>query len=164
VAEPVKQSDTITVACKLPNGLLLRVFRFEDYTEQVLGGGTKTSKRAIPIGEPVKINGNAVPHGRAPRHKIVVPGGESEDEAVPFTEGYALTTGVPRAVWEQWLAQNKDSMLVKRNLIYATDTVDRAESRALDQAAVRSGLEPLEEKDPRAPRRITKGSRKDEAA
>jgi hypothetical protein len=157
--------DTVTVACKLPNGVYLRVFEFEEYTEQLLGGGVKQSKRSIPIGEPFKINGNAVKHGKTPRHRIVVPGGDDQDAEIPFTDGYALTQNVPRDLWERWLSQNKESALVQQKLIYASPNVDRAEARALDQSKIRSGLEPLsQERDPRAPRGITKGDRKEEAA
>lgn len=121
---------TVTVGCKLPNGLYLRAFRMVTRTEAVLGGGVREYQIAEPIGEPVKINGYAAPFGMAPD--------------APISGGYALTSGIDEDLWNSWLEANKDSDLVRNNLIFASGRADHAQGRGREQAALRSGLEPLD--------------------
>jgi len=123
-------SRTVTVACKHPAGIIMRVFRMEEYDVPVLGGGTRKEARSLAVGEPVKINGPAVPHGRAP--------------AFVIAGGYALTPNVPAEVAGAWMEQNKDSALVKNHLIYIEKTQARAVSHGKEQDEVKSGLERLD--------------------
>lgn len=168
---PASSGETVTVACKLPSGLLLRVFDFEEIMEPVLGGGTRTSKRAVLRGEPIRINGNAVPFGEIP---------DGEDWTIAkkkgdlFTNGYGITRGVPKDFWELWLRQNAESPMVKNNLVFAVSSVERARDQAKDQSSsVWSGFEPLipnegKTVDRRAPKRVQKaklkGTEEEEAA
>lgn len=166
MANEVSKGATVTVGCKLPHGIILHLYDMVDVDIQVMGGGVKTVKQAQRRTDvEVRINGNAVVHGRAPQHQIVGRGGE-------FTDGVALTAGVPKDVWDQWLAANKHSDVVRNGLIFACESHQRAVDQARDHSQKRSGLEPLaQDKDPRAPRGsrtslgsvadITAGSRKD---
>ena len=52
------------------------------------------------------ISGNSFPEGGAPR-------------AERLEAGYALTYGVPKKLWEAWLADNKDMPAVVNGLIFA---------------------------------------------
>ncbi|HEY0120644.1 MAG TPA: hypothetical protein VGC14_02595 [Rhizobium sp.] len=128
----VKKSSasTVVVACKHPPGILMRVFKSEEYDVPVLGGGTRKEFRSVAIGEPVKINGPAVPFGRAPSYPII--------------GGYALTMNVPADVAKAWFEQNKDSALVKNDVIHMNETMEFAEGQSNEQEEVKSGLERLD--------------------
>jgi hypothetical protein len=141
---------TVCVACKHPPGILMRVFKREEYQMPVLGGGMRTETRAVALGDPVRINGPAVPHGRTPGYAIV--------------GGFALTPNVPAEIAKAWMEQNKDSALVQNGLIHIHEKVEGCTSEAKQNRTARSGLEPLDvstthkngrevPKDPRWPAR-----------
>ena len=139
--------ETVTVACKLPNGLKLRLFEMIEHDEPVMGGGYRTVKIARKVGETITLNGCAAPFG-VTKHLV---------------GGYALTLGVPADFMAAWMDQNKGSPLIesKQIVVHVKDT----EGAAREHAAVRSGLEPLSPKgDPRAPKGITKSDATAEAA
>ena len=138
--------QTVTVACKIPNGLYLRVFEFVDHDEPVLGGGIRTVKTAVPKGEKVLINGPAVPFGVHPKHRI--------------EEGYALTYNVDKELWDLWFEQNKDTDIVKNKLIWASEKPDNMRGFARENAARLSGMEPVtpgnDYRVPKSPRFLSK--------
>ena len=147
----IPTGGTVCVACKLPAGIIMRVFKQEKYNVPVLGGGTREEMRAIPVGDQIKINGNEVPFGKAP--PFVIAG------------GYALTPNVPADIALTWIEQNKGSDLVKNNLIFIHEKTEYAEKRAKELKATKSGLERLDvgvthkagremPKDPRWPARL----------
>ena len=120
---------TVTVAVKAPNGIVLRAFRWEEVQEPVMGGGYRSVKTAVEVGERFYLKGYAAPFGQVP--------------AVPVVCGYAINHGVPADLWHAWLEQNKHSDLVKRGIISAYAKSDDAEAFAREHHDVRSGLEPM---------------------
>lgn len=142
---------TVTVACKLPHGLMLRLFRMEEHDEPVMGGGTKTVKRAVAIGETLTILGVAAPFGKSPKAQIV--------------GGYALTPGVDADFFKAWMDQNKDSAVVRNKLVMHHEKPDMVAKKAEELAAIRSGLEPLTpDSDPRIPRGVKTADEQPKAA
>jgi len=148
-----KSSKTVTVGCKMPGGLVLRLFQMNTEHEQVMGGGSREVKVARMKDEAVRINGCAVPiGGPQPKHMII--------------GGYGLTHGVDAEFFAEWMRQNAESKLVKNNMIFVASSRDAAESKAEEQAEIKSGLEPLDPtfitakdgrivpNDPRYPRSI----------
>lgn len=133
-------TETVTVACKLPNGLVLRVFNMVERSELVLGGGSRKIKQAVQSDHaPIKINGCAAPFG-SPQ---------------ALYGGYALTPNVPKDVFDEWLKQNADADVVRNNLIFAADKTDYVADKATEQRDLTSGLQPLsQEGDSRAPKRV----------
>lgn len=117
----------VTVACKVPNGIIMRTFEWCMEDVPVFGGGVKEAKVARPTGDQVLIHGPATPFGVLP--KVLIVG------------GYALTPGVDEATWETWLKQNEKSDLVKKNQVYAYAKAEMAGDWAKEHASVRSGLE-----------------------
>ena len=73
-----KSSKTVTVGCKMPGGLVLRLFQMNTEHEQVMGGGSREVKVARMKDKAVRINGCAVPAGTvtgsAPWHAGATPG------------------------------------------------------------------------------------------
>jgi hypothetical protein len=134
--------DTVVVACKLPAGVILRVFRMEDRETILAAGSRVVEKIAVPFGQTVTIRGNAV--DPAQLMQGVFP------EHVFGQTGYALTHDVPREIWDLWYEQNKESDLVRNGLIFAHATERSARDQARDGAKLLSGLEPIDPKDPGA--------------
>ena len=130
---------TVTVACKIPNGLFLRIFDFAEHSEPVMGGGTQTVKRAVQKGAQIKVNGPAVPFGKVP----------------DFMQagGYALTPGIDKEFFDKWLEQNADLDAVRNRLVFASEKAETTIKRAEDGASILSGLHPINpDKDARIPR------------
>ena len=127
--ETPKGAKYVTVACKVPNGLVLRAFKMHEEHEPVMGGGSRKYELARTVGDPFRVNGPA-PMTALPQFDM--PG------------GYALTANVPIELWTQWLEANKDSAVVKNKLIFATATPEAASKQAKEQESVRSNLEQLD--------------------
>lgn len=125
---------TVSVACKLPNGLILRVFGMTERYEPVMGGGSRKVEEAAQVGEAVTIKGYAAPFGKDPK--------------TPVAGGYAITTGVDADLWDRWLAQNAEHPAVKAGLIFAAERVDYAKKQAEEQAGLKCGLEPIDASKP----------------
>lgn len=123
-----KGATHVMVACKIPNGLLLRNFRQEQFDVPVMGGGVHTETRSIPVGPMVKINGPAAPYGKAPEG--------------PIAGGYAFTR-VNAQFWAEWLRANKEHDAVLNHLIFAHEDPDSVKARAIDRKDTLSGLQPI---------------------
>jgi hypothetical protein len=61
-----------------------------------------------------------------------------------------LDGGLPSRLWEKWLEDNKDSDVVKNELIFAEPTLERAKDRARERRKIRSGMEPMDPNNPPA--------------
>lgn len=154
IEEPPQQAGTkpksathVTVACKIPAGLRLQLCHRVEFTENTMNG-PRSAVRYDRVGEQIIIRGPAAPIGQAPR-------GYTPPILVG---GYALTPNVPADFWDAWLAQNKDSLMVRNRMVFAMPSANRAIGEAKEHAALRSGLEPLnpdgtgKDFDPRMPR------------
>lgn len=138
-AKPQRSGQTVTVACKLPNGMILQHWKMQTFHDPVLGGGHREVQRSVEDGAPIKVHGPAVPFGLVPKFLIV--------------GGYALTTGVSKDFWDKWLHQNRNHDSVVNRCIFAMPTMDAAQGQADDLTDVQSGLQPIvPDKDKRVPR------------
>src|SRR6516225_10788958 len=115
VPRPASGTNTVCVACKIPNGLVLRIFKMVEENVPSPTGGVRKERIAREVGPRFTVRGPAMPWGV--RANIPIIGGNA---------GYALTSGVPRALWETWLQQNRDADYVKNGLIFAEATLNRA--------------------------------------
>jgi len=138
-----QSSGTLTVACKLPNGLILRTFDMVDTHEQ---GPlqSRTVKMARYTGQSFKINGNSFAQNKAPMF------GQMENH------GFALTHDVPADLWNKWLEQNKDAEIVQRGHIFAHGDGRSVRAEANEKKAEKTGLERLDQK--KTPRGIAKAA------
>jgi hypothetical protein len=107
----------------------------------VLGGGTRQGQIAEPremndIHE-VRLNGYTVPRGR-----------DRVTQVLGGNIGYALTPGVDREFFEEWLRQNKSMPAVVKGLIFASDSMDTLTKRSKEHAKTKNGLEPIDPKNP----------------
>ncbi len=125
-----RQNRTVTVACKLPQGIVIRDFVERTENEPVPGGGTRQVKVFRPIGAHIRIKGPSVPGPFIRRVEIV--------------GGYAISEGIPADVFQRWIDWNKDSAMVRNELIYGHENGNRVRAWAKDREDVRSGMEPLD--------------------
>lgn len=124
----------VTAHCKLPHGIILRVFGFEERDEYTgSGGGTRKVKTAVELPQRAILNGWSHPQNKAPGCLLV--------------NGFAITSGVDKDLWDLWLSQNKDSDIVKNGLIFAHEKEANATAENKEKAKVRSGLERLDPDD-----------------
>ena len=54
-----RSGEKVTVACNLPNGLILQLYKMVEFRENVMGGGSRISSIAQKMGDPVRLNGTA---------------------------------------------------------------------------------------------------------
>lgn len=137
-SKPATGTETVTVACKYPPGLILRIHEETKKRERVLGVMVEETV-FVPRSQQYVVRGPVVNVG-AYRNAGQLPEGN--------IGGYALTHGIPRDFWEQWLRENEHSAMVVNRLIFASTDMDRAASQAREQASIRSGLEPIPPDDP----------------
>ncbi len=131
---------TVVVGCKIPNGIILREFVMVEKTIRV-HGMVSTETMSQETGKRFTVRGPAFPFGQIPN--------------IPIVGGYALTVGVPGDLARTWFQQNEEADIVKNQLIFAEETLERATSRAKDLAKIRSGFEPLDPNN--LPTEFTKG-------
>jgi hypothetical protein len=121
---------TMTVACKIPNGLMLRVFVDEKYSVPVMAGGVKEVTRSRPTSWSQKLNGPARKIGQDVAHQIM--------------HGAGLTHGVDADLFALWLEQNKDSDVVRKGLVFGQPKANDTIQQALEHRAEKSGLEAVD--------------------
>lgn len=123
-------NTSVTVACKLPHGIVIRDFVESTEHEPVLGGGTRKVKVFRPVGRRIRIKGPTVPGPFIRRVEVV--------------GGYAISEGIPADVFQRWIDWNKDSAMVRNQLIYGHENGDRVRDWAKDRDSLRSGMEPID--------------------
>jgi hypothetical protein len=142
-SRPVSTGQTVTVACKLPSGVLLRCHQMEKIAEPQQGGGYRDIMRSRPIPDKqFAIRGPWSGSAGQAYNK----GNPAVAELLPG--GYALTHGVPKEIWDHWLSENKNTPLVRNRIIFAYPAVATVTEEAHKLRAVKTGLEPLDPDKP----------------
>lgn len=124
------RNTTVTVACKLPHGLVIRDFMATKVEETMLGGMTRTVTVHRPVGNAIRLKGPTVP-------PLMI-------RSVEVVGGYAITEGIDGKVFANWLDANKDAPYIRNELIYGHEDGARVRAWAKDHASVRSGFEPID--------------------
>jgi hypothetical protein len=62
--------------------------------------------------------------------------------------GYGLTENVDKAAFDKWIKAHADQPYVKNELVFAQAKTNSAESKAKENASVKSGLEGLPQDNP----------------
>lgn len=145
--QTARSSDkTVTVACLVPNGLVLQLQREVEWEEETRNATIKR-KRFDKVGKRYVVAGPAYPNGQVP---------DGFPDKPPIAGGYALTSGIPAEFWEQWLHQNRSASYVERREIFAASAMESVRDEAKELKDTRSGFEPIDrsldyKKDPRLP-------------
>ncbi len=61
--------------------------------------------------------------------------------------GFGLTSGVDKDMWDAWLTENKDRDLVKNGLIFAHEKQSSAKAESKEKADLKSKTEPMKQVD-----------------
>lgn len=126
-------TDTITVACKMPNGVRLRIFETTTRTgkDGVKWNQNRVLKEFVLAGPRQFADGDT--RANSPEYAgRLLPNPQS---------GYVLNT-VDKDDWERWCQQNSDSPLLE-NHILVCHSKDSA-GAAKEHHKQRSGLEPID--------------------
>jgi hypothetical protein len=132
-----KLSGTVTVACKIPQGMVLQL-QHPMMRRVPTGRGQENDYQNVEFmiygGPRYHVFGPAVPAMGG------VPGGYILPKAIEG--GYALTDGIPASFWATWKEQHAKADYVTSGMIFAYDDAS-AKSAAREQGERLSGLEPL---------------------
>jgi len=132
IIEPATTGETVTVGCKLPNGMHLDLY--------------------IPTGAKQRsADGSEVPIYRTER--VTVRGGYSGSQPGVFSlpPGTAgLTMRVPKDFWDAWAKANAGMPVVRNGLVFAANDKNSARSMVAERKSELTGLEALN-KDAPAP-------------
>ena len=132
-----KNAGTVTVACKIPQGLVLQL-QHPMMRRVPTGRGMENDYQEIEVmvygGPRHHVFGPSVPAQGG------VPGGYILPKAIEG--GYALTDGIPASFWATWKEQHAKADYVTSGMIFAYDDAS-AKSAAREQGERLSGLEPL---------------------
>ena len=127
--------ETVTVASKLPHGLIIRLHRMEDFPVRKPDGSTVMEKRAVEIDNT----------------RVEIKGANSllqEQPKMPMGVPFVLTHGVPKDIWDAWMFEFRDSDMVRNGLIFAASTTARADDQAKEQKGIRTGFEAIDPAHP----------------
>lgn len=145
--------ETVTVACKVPNGLILHLQQKIKRWEQGPGGAREVDAWIRLADEEVYIKGSSVDIDGLKR-------GNFDQALVGGAYGYALTFNVSKKFWDTWLEQNKDTLLVKNKQIFAYKSEADTRAEASECRDVKSGLEPIDQDNPASKSRELRGIRR----
>ena len=130
---------TVTVCCKIPNGLQLQLQKQEKRYEDTRDGPIARPYFA-KFGKVYHVHGPAYPTGTVPKGYPRPP---------EIVGGYALTHNIPVEFWEQWVEQNKLAPYVvapdgaEHGMIFAYASHRDAVSACREYEELLSGMEPL---------------------
>jgi hypothetical protein len=136
--------ETVTIACKLGIAYLdIQLCRQEEVWEN-----TQTGPRQIKVfpktGSVVRLRGTAYPRGTPPEGFPAPP---------LIVGGAAMNSGISKEWWDVWAKQNRLNPLVMNGFIFAHQNESHVRGKALEEAAIKSGLEPINPKgDDRMPK------------
>lgn len=141
----------VTVACKWPNGVVLKVFDFIDIEENH-AGGTRTIKQAVQRGKTVYLNGYLKPN-------------KGQIQQPAQAAFYEMTHGVDEDFMKLWMQQNRESDLVRNKIILVQGgPVENIKSAVKEMEKQRCGVEPLDPKNlPSVVRAVSTFNKQDEA-
>ena len=127
--------DKVVVASKLPFALELQLC--DSREEQRQDRATTWVERVYyKTGEIVVINGTSHPRGAPPE-------GVTWPDPPQTVAGAALTFGVPKAFFDEWMKQNAKTDMVKNGLIFAAAKRDTVVGQAREKKDGLSGFEAL---------------------
>lgn len=137
-------TDTVTVACNIPMGMILQIYNIETQETILPNGRAITENNAtlnLDHGQwyvhgPVNFNALAA-SGRDVNADFRIIKGDVPDG------GYALTPGIPRDFWEKWEKDNERSPLITGKHIFAASSETRAVGMSREYREFKSGLQGL---------------------
>lgn len=133
---PIKRSgDKVTIASKLPMSITIFLCSSRKEVRRFQGSVWEEEVK-YPIPETIHvIRGFAFPNGEIPE--------EMQDSRPEMASGYALTHGVDKDFFEQWLIDNAETQIVQNRLVFMASNGNEARAIAKDLKHVNSMLGPI---------------------
>jgi hypothetical protein len=138
-------AESVTVACNLPNGIILQLYDVE-LTETVLPNGRVIKENQCTL----RTDQQWALRGPVNRSALAA---TNRDDVLPDDyvlvrsdapdAGYALTFGVPKDFWEEWLRINQNNPLVKNGHVFAAKSESDAKAMAKEHREFTSGFQGL---------------------
>lgn len=141
-----KGAKFVSVACKIPNGLVLQLCRETEQSEET-NVGIRVRKVYQKTGDVFVVAGPAYPNGQVP---------EGFPDRPLTVGGYAITSNCPKEFFDEWMRQNATAPFVLGKQIMAAADIGRLQDIAKEHRNVQSGFEAMNPKgDPRDPKPIS---------
>ena len=121
--------DTVSVACKVPMGMILRVHKRVMMPHKTTEGMIRDVPEYHQVGKEYMVYGPSHPQNAGPHCTII--------------GDYAITPGIPREHWELWSQQHRGDMMVINRMIFAYSS-NKIAGAAKEHAELKSGLERLD--------------------
>lgn len=138
---------TVTIACKLPTGLLVELWDMDPAKAMSVpdgNGGTRFIRPRIPYSEGEE---RLLIRGSAAERRLETVDEKGRPTPPPALEtvasGFGLTFGVDADWAEAWFKQNADYPPVRRGLIFMQKSAASARDQAKDHANLLTGFEAL---------------------
>lgn len=125
-------TGTVTVACKLPHGLILQLQEPREVAEPTQTSPDRKVTRYERVGKTITIAGCAL-HNDRPTQKQVM-------------GGFALTHGIDASFFSKWLEQNAQHPAVEGGFIFAAGKMETVETQIAKGEKRRTGMEPADPK------------------
>ena len=118
--------ETVSIACKIPMGLILHVFKKSITPTKMESGAIRDVEGYDRFGKEYRIYGPSHPQDGGP-HCLIV-------------GDYAITPNIPKEHWDLWFAQHRNDDMVINRMIFANST-SKVGGQAKEQKDLKSGLE-----------------------
>lgn len=147
---PGTSGDLVTICCKWPNGIVMRLYEIIEDTIEVQGRKVTEFQSVLnPEWPEYVLNGFSIDLGKMaggipPEHEI--------------RGGFGLTHGIPKDFAKAWFEQNKLNPLVKNGLVFMANTENEGRAKAKEFAGLKSGLEPIDPANPAERAGLRKGT------
>jgi hypothetical protein len=146
--------ETVSVACKLPNGLVCEVVDMRDYMDQVQRAEGRPN---VPIVR--KTLGRFRLRGYQ-EARATDSAGMINVESRRVSHLFGITQNVPKDLWDAWWEQNKDCFAPAMNgLIFAHAQTKSVEAYAKEHAELKTGFDPIDPENPDGRPKDAKGLR-----
>jgi len=129
---PSTGGETVSVASKLPMPFTLQLHTKTIKHEPVMGGGSREVVEYVQrYGSPTfVVDGNSFPQNKGPHQQLAA--------------GFAITHGIPKDFWEEWISQQGDSDIVRNGMIFGHSETASTMAEAKEKEREKSGMERLD--------------------
>lgn len=124
-------ADTVIVLCRYTHGITLRLSAAGEAERRAqLSKEDRPDRSPTRVVQQVTLNGANKAPDYHPKDNVML--------------GRVGRTVVDKSFWDAWLKQNADSDLVKNQVVFAELTDTRANAKAAEFKAEKTGFEPLD--------------------
>ncbi len=129
---PSTGSQTVVVASKLSFGLVLNLYETQEVTVEVNGQRRTYPQYFLKRGAPTyTLNGNSYEKRLG-------------DKGQHIECGFAITMGIPKDFWEEWLSQNKEGDYIRNGMVFAHSDLSAVKSEAAEKESLKTGFERMD--------------------